>query len=159
MIEGFAALDADVRADIKEVYKVIAEAESAVHGREVSEIHFHEVGMMDAIMDVTAVCLLMHMIRPEYVAASPVRVGCGHVKCAHGILPVPAPATARILISVPTYAGNIRAELCTPTGAALLKHYVNEFIEQPVMTAERIGYGMGSKDFDVCNCIRAISGE
>ena len=111
---------------------------------------------MDAIIDVTAACLLMDMLRPDQVYASPVRVGKGHVKCAHGILPVPAPATARLLLGVPAYSGNIEAELCTPTGAALLRHFVSEFGDQPVMTVRRIGYGMGTKDFEVCNCVRAL---
>ena len=92
IIKGFACIDSDVRSDILEVYKVIAAAESKAHGMDVSEIHFHEVGMMDAIIDVTSVCLLMHMLKADEVYASPVRVGKGFVKCAHGILPVPAPA-------------------------------------------------------------------
>lgn len=78
------------------------------------------------------------------------------MKCAHGILPVPAPATASILKGVPTYAGGIEAELCTPTGAALLKHFAAEFTDQPLMQVSRIGYGMGTKDFEVCNCVRAL---
>ena len=156
IINGFDVLSEDVRKSIMDVYRLIAEAESAVHGVEVSEMHFHEVGMMDAIIDVTAACLLMDMLRPDQVYASPVRVGKGHVKCAHGILPVPAPATARLLLGVPVYSGNIEAELCTPTGAALLRHFVSEFGDQPVMTVRRIGYGMGTKDFEVCNCVRAL---
>lgn len=156
IVNGFDVLSEDVRKSIMDVYRLIAEAESAVHGVEVSEMHFHEVGMMDAIIDVTAACLLMDMLRPDLVYASPVRVGKGHVKCAHGILPVPAPATARLLLGVPVYSGNIEAELCTPTGAALLRHFVSEFGDQPVMTVRRIGYGMGTKDFEVCNCVRAL---
>ena len=89
----------------RQVYDLIAQAESHVHGRPVDEIHFHEVGSMDAIADVTAVCLLMHELKPERVVASPVHVGSGHVHCAHGILPVPAPATAWILQDIPTYGG------------------------------------------------------
>lgn len=159
IIDGFAGISDNVKSTIKEVYKVIAAAESEVHGTSVSEIHFHEVGMMDAIIDVTSVCLLMEMLGPDKVTASPVRVGFGHMRCAHGILPVPAPATANILRGIPTYAGRIEAELCTPTGAALLRHFVSEFCDQPLMTVERIGYGMGTKDFEVCNCVRALLGE
>ena len=158
IIKGFACIDSDVRSDILEVYKVIAAAESKAHGMDVSEIHFHEVGMMDAIIDVTSVCLLMHMLKADEVYASPVRVGKGFVKCAHGILPVPAPATAYILMGIPTYAGDIEAELCTPTGAALLRHFVNSFGDQPLMSVEKIGYGMGTKDFKVCNCVRSLLG-
>lgn len=158
IIDAFS-IDDKVKSSIKEVYKVVAAAESEVHGTSVSEIHFHEVGMMDAIADVTAVCLLMDMLGPDRITASPVRVGFGHMRCAHGILPVPAPATANILRGIPTYAGGIEAELCTPTGAALLRHFVSEFCDQPLMAVDRIGYGMGTKNFDVCNCVRALIGE
>ena len=159
IIDGFNGISDAVKSSIKEVYEVVAAAESEVHGTTVSEIHFHEVGMMDAIIDVTAVCLLMDMLGPDKVTASPVRVGFGHMRCAHGILPVPAPATANILRGIPTYAGRIEAELCTPTGAALLRHFASEFCDQPLMTVERIGYGMGTKNFEVCNCVRALFGE
>jgi hypothetical protein len=148
-----------VKKDILAVYGLIAEAESHVHGRPVSEIHFHEVGTMDAIADITAVCLLMNEIDPDKVVSSPVHVGSGHVKCAHGTLPVPAPATAFILKDVPIYGGSIESELCTPTGAALLKYFVSEFGSMPVMKPAAIGYGMGKKDFETANCIRAIQGE
>ena len=152
-------IDADVKEDVLAVYRLIAEAESKAHGKEVTEIHFHEVGTMDAIADVTAVCMLMKEISPECVIASPVATGFGAVRCAHGIMPVPAPATAHLLQGIPAYAGRIEAELCTPTGAALLKHFVNRFEQMPVMATERIGYGMGKKDFDRANCVRAFLGE
>ena len=148
-----------VKHDILAVYGMIAEAESHAHGVPVTEIHFHEVGTMDAIADVTAVCLLMERIAPDQVIASPVHVGSGQVKCAHGILPVPAPATAYILQDVPIYGGEIKGELCTPTGAALLKYFVTRFGEMPVMKTEAIGYGMGKKDFPAANCVRALLGE
>ena len=148
-----------MKADALAVYSLIAEAESKVHGRPVSEIHFHEVGTMDAVADVVGVCLLMEMISPDQVLASPVHTGSGHVHCAHGILPVPAPATALILQGIPTYGGQVKGELCTPTGAALLKHFVSRFGDRPVMTVEAIGYGMGKKDFEQANCVRAFLGE
>ena len=148
-----------VRQNVLAVYNLIAEAESHAHGKPVTEIHFHEVGTMDAIADVTAVCMLMEKINPDKVYATPVHVGSGHVHCAHGILPVPAPATAFILKDVPIYGGKINGELCTPTGAALLKTFVDSFGEMPVMKTEKIGYGMGKKDFEVANCVRAILGE
>ncbi|MGE9963842.1 nickel pincer cofactor biosynthesis protein LarC [Fusicatenibacter saccharivorans] len=152
-------LSEKVKADILAVFSLIAEAESHVHGVPVKEIHFHEVGTMDAIADITAVCLLMDKLAPEKVIVSPVHVGSGHVRCAHGILPVPAPATAYILRNVPIYGGSIRGELCTPTGAALLKHFATGFGEMPVMKTAAIGYGMGKKDFDTVNCVRALLGE
>ena len=148
-----------VKLDIMSVYNEIAEAESAVHGVPVDQIHFHEVGSMDAVADIAAVCLLMHELDVDRVVASPVHVGSGQVRCAHGILPVPAPATAHILKQVPIYGGSIRGELCTPTGAALLKHFVEKFGDMPVMAISGIGYGMGKKDFERANCVRVLLGE
>ena len=152
-------LPEEVKNDIVAVYRLIAEAESHVHGKTVEEIHFHEVGTADAIADIVGVCLLMHMIAPQKVIASPIHVGSGNVRCAHGILPVPAPATAFILQGLPIYSGDIKGELCTPTGAALLKHFVTEFKEMPVMRTSAIGYGMGKKDFERANCVRVLLGE
>jgi len=126
-------LDADAAADVLAVYEMIAEAESAVHGVPVDEIHLHEVGTMDAVADVTAVCLLMRELSPDEVVASPIHVGSGTVKCAHGILPVPAPAATHILKGVPIYGGAIQSELCTPTGAALVKHFATRFGEMPLI--------------------------
>ena len=148
-----------VEKDVLAVYGLIAEAESHAHGVPVSDIHFHEVGTMDAVADITAVCLLMNELAPDEVICSPVHVGSGHVQCAHGILPVPAPATAFILQGVPTYGGGVKGELCTPTGAALLKHFVTRFGDMPVMKTRAIGYGMGEKDFEAANCVRAMLGE
>ena len=148
-----------VKSDIIEVYKLIAEAESNAHGKPVTDIHFHEVGTMDAIADITSVCLLMNKIGAQKICASAVNVGSGHVHCAHGILPVPAPATAFILKEVPIYSGHITGELCTPTGAALLKHFVGSFGNMPQLKINSIGYGMGKKDFEAANCVRAILGE
>ena len=104
-----------------------------------------------------SVCLWIGL--PDEVVASPVHVGSGQVKCAHGILPVPAPATAHILRDVPIYGGSIRAELCTPTGAALLKYFADRFGPIPAMKIKAIGYGMGTKDFPAANCVRALLGE
>jgi len=158
IIDGLAVSD-KVKADALAVYKLIAEAEGHAHGKPVTEIHFHEVGTMDAIADVVAVCMLMERLAPGKVVASPVHAGSGHVHCAHGVLPVPAPATAYILQGVPSYGGSIQGELCTPTGAALLKYFVTEYGSQPVMLTNAIGYGMGKKDFEATNCVRALLGE
>lgn len=152
-------LSKKVQDHILAVYNLIAEAESHAHGRPVNEIHFHEVGTMDAIADVAAVCILMDRLAPEEVVVSPVHVGSGKVRCAHGILPVPAPATAHILRDVPIYGGRIQGELCTPTGAALLKHFATRFGDMPIMKTQAIGYGMGKKDFEAANCVRAMIGE
>ena len=157
IVSHFPIEDA-VKKDIVDVYHLIAEAESHAHGVPISQIHFHEVGNMDAIADVTAVCMLMHELAPEKVVVSPIHVGWGQVKCAHGILPVPAPATAYILRNCPVYGGTIKGELCTPTGAALLKHFATNFGEMPIMSVQKIGYGMGKKDFEKANCVRAMLG-
>ena len=148
-----------VKSDAKAVFMLLAKAESTVHGKAVDQIHFHEVGTMDAVADIVSVCLLMNEIQPQKVVASAVNVGGGTVKCAHGILPVPAPATAELLKGIPAYSGKIKSELCTPTGAALLKYFVNDFSDMPIMSVLNIGYGMGRKDFEVPNCIRAFFGE
>ena len=148
-----------VKQDVMAVYGLIAEAESYVHGVPVSEIHFHEVGTMDAIADITAVCMLMEKLSPDEVVVSPIHVGNGQVWCAHGVLPVPAPATARILKDVPIYTGRIKGELCTPTGAALLKYFATRFGDMPIMKTRGIGYGMGKKDFEAANCVRALFGD
>ena len=153
------AVSETVKEKALAVYQSIAEAESRVHGAEVDQIHFHEVGSMDAVADVTAVCLLMELLAPEQVIVSPIHVGSGTVLCAHGRLPVPAPATALILEGMPIYGGSVQGELCTPTGAALLKTFADSFGPMPPMTVAKTGYGMGTKDFEQANCLRAMLGE
>ncbi len=159
MVTEHLNLSEKVKGDVIKVYELIAEAESKAHGVPVTKIHFHEVGSLDAVADVAAVCMLLEQLAPDKIIASPIHVGSGMVRCAHGILPVPAPATAHILKNVPIYGGNIEGELCTPTGAALLKHFVDGFGQMPVMKLENIGYGMGKKDFAAANCVRALLGE
>ena len=159
LIAGHLALESSVRDDVLAVFRLLAEAESAVHGVPVSDIHFHEVGTMDAVADVTAVCMLLHRLAPDEIVASPVNVGGGTVRCAHGVLPVPAPATAELLRGLPIYGGEIQSELCTPTGAALLRHFVTRFSPLPLLRTDAIGYGMGKKEFPRANCLRAILGE
>lgn len=153
------AVSETVKEKALAVYQSIAAAESKVHGAEVDQIHFHEVGSMDAVADVTAVCLLMELLAPEQVIVSPIHVGSGTVLCAHGRLPVPAPATALILEGIPIYGGNVQGELCTPTGAALLKTFADSFGPMPPMTVAKTGYGMGTKNFEQANCLRAMLGE
>lgn len=148
-----------VRQDALAVYNLIAEAESHSHGVPVNEIHFHEVGNMDAVADIVAVCMLMEELAPSQVIVSPIHTGTGHVRCAHGVLPVPAPATAFILKGIPAYGGAVQGELCTPTGAALLKQFASSFGPMPVMSTDKVGYGMGKKDFERANCVRAFLGE
>lgn len=147
-----------VKKNVMAVYKMIAFTESKVHNAPVSEIHFHEVGALDAIADIAMFCMLVDLIGADKIVASPVNVGSGKVACAHGILPVPAPATAEILKGISAYSNGIDGELCTPTGAALLKFFVNYFSDMPCMAVDKIGYGMGTKDFEMVNCVRAFIG-
>lgn len=165
-----------IKEDIIGVYEIIAEAESIAHDAPVAEVHFHEVGSMDAVADAAAVCYLMDKIRPDAVTVSDIHVGAGLVKCAHGILPVPAPATANILAGLPTYGREIEGELCTPTGAALLKYFGTEFgakfsielsgndsflTDEGKAAKEKVaaGRGMGRKDFERPNCVTVALGE
>ena len=159
IVRGHLGLPERIQDHVMAVYGLIAEAESHAHGVPVTQIHFHEVGAMDSIADITAVCMLMDRLAVDEVVVSPIHVGSGQVRCAHGILPVPAPATAYILKDVPIYGGGVRGELCTPTGAALIKHFATRFGDMPVMKIQRIGYGMGKKDFEAANCVRAMLGE
>ncbi len=152
-------LPEEVRAEAKRVYALLAEAEAHAHGCDAESLHFHEVGMLDAITDVCAVCLAMRLLNPERVVVSPVHTGFGQVRCAHGILPVPTPATAYLLRDIPASAGSVRGELLTPTGAALLRHFADEFGWMPEMRVRAAGCGIGTKEFPAANCVRAFLGE
>lgn len=158
IINGLNVSD-KVKSDALAVYGLIAEAESKAHGKPITDIHFHEVGTMDAVADIVGVCVLLEQIAPSKIIVSPLATGFGSVRCAHGILPVPAPATVSIIEGIPTYSGNIEGELLTPTGAALLKHFADSFGIRPVMAIEKTGYGMGKKDFAKANMLRTFLGE
>lgn len=148
-----------VKSDAAAIYAIIAEAESNVHGKPVNEVHFHEVGALDAIADVVGVCMLIERLAPATIIASPLRTGYGEVVCAHGTLPVPAPATAYILQGMPIYAGDAEGEFTTPTGAAIVKHFAESFGQLPLMEFEDMGYGLGKKDMGIANMVRAFIGE
>lgn len=152
-------LPAQVKADAAAIYQLIGNAEASVHNTTLEQIHFHEIGTLDALADVCGCALLMYLIAPEKILSSPLHAGSGFVRCAHGVLPVPAPATTELLKGLPFYSGSIKGELLTPTGAAILRHYVEAFQEMPVMTLEQTGYGMGQKDFETANCVRAFLGD
>ena len=156
---GGLDLPGPVLCDALAVYDLLAEAEAKVHDSPVENIHFHEVGTLDAMADVVSVCALLHALKPEAILASPVHVGSGTVHCVHGELPVPAPAAQELLKGIPIYGGEIRGELCTPTGAALLKHFVRDFGALPLMRVEKVGFGLGSKEFPRANGLRALLGE
>lgn len=139
------------------VYNLIAQAEAKVHKSTVTQIHFHELGMLDAIADIVAVCVLIEELKFNEIIISPIHVGTGSIHCAHGELPVPAPATMELLAGIPMYADyQIKGELCTPTGAALAQYFGTSYSNMPVMTPAKVSYGFGTKQFERPNCIRAF---
>ena len=147
-----------IKKDVAAIYENIARAESEVHGQPVEHIHFHEVGSLDAIADITCAAILIDKLGADKIVFSPIHLGSGFVKCAHGILPVPAPATAKLLSGLPVYNDGVEGELCTTTGAALAAYYANSFGNFPLMKPVKTGYGMGKKDFGRANCVRAFLG-
>lgn len=160
ILEQISKLDFSdqVKKHAEGIYREIAAAESKVHRTDMDQIHFHEVGSVDALIDVAGSCLAMEMLGVEEVQASPVCVGNGTVRCAHGILPVPAPATAEIIKGMPVYSSSFDGELLTPTGAAILKYFVETYTKEMHMEIEEIGYGFGTKDFAQLSCVRAFLG-
>lgn len=140
-------LDEKVKEDAKAVFRLIGEAEAEIHAKTLETIHFHEVGAWDAIADITCACLAMSLLRAEKVVCRPIALGGGTVKAAHGIMPVPAPATALLLKGLPSFGGPAQRELTTPTGAALLKYFVDEFDENYSGIIKEIGYGAGNLEF------------
>ena len=136
----------------------IAKAEAQVHGKTIEEVHFHEVGAIDSIVDIVGAAIALDILQVDRILSSPVQLGGGFVRCAHGLLPVPVPATAAILQGIPTRSGLASSEMTTPTGAAILAENVDAFIDQPQMTIRKIGYGLGTKDFEVPNILRVYLG-
>ena len=117
-----------VKEHMHAVYEILAEAEAQVHGCAVDDTHFHEVGNGEAILNTLVICIAFTQLHPDYVAATPVQTGSGQIECAHGLMDIPAPATAAIIATgIPTCADKLPGELCTPTSAAVIKHFVNEF--------------------------------
>ncbi len=148
-----------VRADAIATFEILAEAEATVHGTTIEKVHFHEVGAIDSIVDIVAAHFALHLLGVDKVYASALHVGYGTVKCAHGVMPVPAPATALLLKGVPAYGGDVEGELVTPTGAALIKQRAAAFGSAPQMTVESIGYGSGTKDIPGrANVLRVMIG-
>lgn len=153
-----AGYPAEVERRALDIFQHIADAEAKIHDTSPDEVHFHEVGATDSIADVVAAALCLESLDVDRVFAGPVEVGGGMVRCAHGLMPVPAPATAEILKGVPCRYGGVGSEATTPTGAAILRHAVSEFRIPPGFTAERIGYGVGQKDFEIPNVLRVLLG-
>lgn len=148
-----------VKSRSQAIFRRLAEAEARVHGMPIDHVHFHEVGAMDAIVDVVGAAVGLWLLGIKRVYASPVHVGCGTVTCAHGTLPVPAPATQELLRGVPIYRRDVEAELVTPTGAAILTTVVEEFGGAPPMQVQQVGYGAGSRDLPLPNLLRISIGE
>jgi len=151
-------LDENVKELSKKMFMVIAKAEAKVHGTTIDKVHFHEVGAVDSIVDIVGCCILIDLLSIDKVYASTVPLGSGFVKCDHGIMPVPAPATIEILKGAKVKLNNVRGECTTPTGAAIAKTLVSEFVDEIDFEIKKIGYGIGKKEFEVPNMLRTILG-
>lgn len=155
-----SALSEQGRARAKALFDRLAEAEASIHNTPVEKVHLHEVGALDSIVDIVGSVFAMEWFGAERVVVSPLNVGSGTVKSAHGIYPVPAPATLRLIGDAPVYAGAIAAELLTPTGALVLTDYAAAYGPMPAMRVTRVGYGAGDRDFaDTPNVLRVVVGE
>ena len=154
-----ARLTAAVEARALAIFERIAVAEAKIHDIPVERVHFHEVGAVDSIVDIVGAAICLDALAVERVFCDPVEVGSGFVDCAHGRLPVPAPATQEILAGVPCSYGGVRGEATTPTGAAILKASVDEFAPPARFAPSAVGYGVGQRDFDVPNVLRIVVGE
>lgn len=158
LIEKSAFSDG-VKSTSRNIFMKIARAEAKIHGHFIDEVHFHEVGAIDSIVDVVGAAICFESLNPDRILSSPVQVGGGFVKCAHGMLPVPAPATAEILTGIPIKSGIVPFETTTPTGAAILAATAGRFTERVDFTPLKIGYGIGQRDTDVPNVLRVYLGE
>jgi len=152
-------LSAGVKSRSIAIFTRLGEAEAKIHGKSIEDIHFHEVGAVDAIVDIVGACICLELLGIEKVTASPIPTFHGTVEVAHGRLPLPAPATAEILKNVPWRELGIEGELVTPTGAAIIAEISDGFGAMPAMTTQSIGYGSGKKDFGIANVLRVAIGE
>jgi uncharacterized protein (TIGR00299 family) protein len=154
-----SSLSDKVKNTALHIFKRLAEAEAAVHGTPVEEVHFHEVGAVDSIVDIVGVAIALKLMGMDEVYSSKIHVGSGFVECQHGNLPVPAPATIKLLEGKPIYSTGIESELVTPTGAAVITSLAIVFGNVPQMTVSSVGYGAGSRDLPIANLLRVIVGE
>lgn len=152
-------LNDKIKSLSKSIFMKVAVAEAKIHGKTIEEVHFHEVGAIDSIVDIVGTAILVDMLEIDDIRCEKVHVGTGFVKCAHGLMPVPAPATQEILIGVPTYSKGIESELVTPTGASILKTLVKDFAKKPDMTVSKVGYGLGTKNLEIANVLRVNIAE
>ena len=151
-------LNDNVKNMAKKIFMVIGEAEANVHGTTIDKIHFHEVGAIDSIVDIVGTSILIDLLCVDKIYATNVPVGSGFVKCDHGIMHVPAPATLEILKGVPIKLNSVKGECTTPTGAAIIKALCHEFIDELEFEPKQIGYGMGHKKFELPNMLRSVLG-
>jgi uncharacterized protein (TIGR00299 family) protein len=152
-------LDPSVKADAIAVFRRLAHAEARVHRTAVESVHFHEVGAMDAIIDVVGAVAGLRALGIEKIVCSPLHLGSGTVQCAHGTLPVPAPATAELVKGKPVYSTGVQGELLTPTGAAVLTTLAKDFGPMPALTVEAVGYGAGNAERSIPNLLRVVIGK
>ncbi len=152
-------LDEEIKKETKKIFFNIAQAESKIHQKDIDKIHFHEIGGLDSIIDITSVVIGIKTLGIEEIHSSALPMGKGFVKCAHGVIPVPAPATLELLKNIPTYSGGIESEMITPTGAGIISTLAKSFGKRPLMKIERIGYGAGEKEFTIPNLLRISIGE
>jgi uncharacterized protein (TIGR00299 family) protein len=158
-IIGGSSLKESVRGRAVAVFRRLAEAEARIHGTSTDQIHFHEVGALDAIVDIVAGAIALDRLSVDRVLCSPVELGGGMAHCKHGVLPVPAPATLELLKGMPVKFGAVPFEATTPTGAALLATFVDEFVMRPELVVSRVGYGIGHRDGPIPNVLRVCLGE
>ncbi|MCL5781595.1 MAG: nickel pincer cofactor biosynthesis protein LarC [Firmicutes bacterium] len=158
ILENSQLADA-IKQDAKNIFARLASAEGKIHGCPPENVHFHEVGAVDAVVDIVGILIGLAKLEIEEVYCSPLNVGSGTVRCAHGVMPVPAPATAEILINVPIYTAGPTVELVTPTGAALVKYLSRDFGPMPAMILKGVGYGAGDRDTEIPNLLRVMVGE
>ncbi len=154
-----SSLNEKVKNLSMEIFEKIALAESKIHDKPINEIHFHEVGAVDSIVDIVGCAICLDYLKPDKIMSSRIELGGGFVNCAHGVFPVPAPATAEILKGLPVKSGAVMQETTTPTGAAILATIVNEFTDNTRFLIQKTGYGIGHKDFDIPNLLRVYLGE
>lgn len=152
-------LNNNVKSIAKQVFMTIGEAEAKVHGTTIDKIHFHEVGAIDSIVDIVGVAILIDLLGVDKICTNSVPVGSGFVKCDHGIMPVPAPATIEILRGVPIKMNTVKGECTTPTGAAIIKSLCDEYVDVIEFEPKQVGYGIGHKKFEIPNMLRTILGE
>jgi hypothetical protein len=159
LLEG-GGISVKVKERAKEIFRIIAGAESSVHGKDINEVHFHEIAGLDTIIDIVGVCVALDLLGVESISASAVAVGSGFIDCAHGRMSLPAPATAKILQGVETFQENTGKEICTPTGAALIKGLAQSFGTMPQMKIEKIGFGAGKRNLPGrSNTVKLVLGE